>query len=482
LLISVVIFILYKTDYQAFNKNIEVNSVEDENKEKNIKDYKADFIKTNKIILITLDNLRKDHLSHNGYPINTSPFIDYLTGKSIVFKNAFSHCSITPVADASIFTSLYPLQHQLFNFNKEKPEDSFLMMAEFLKEKGYKTAAFTSVKHAGIGNIFQGFEKINIPDKETRAADQTFNLALNWVQRLNKSDKYFLWVHIADPHYLFDGSKKYFDYTKLINNAIDKATLEEALFKNQNIKTLCNDTFKNQELSVRSRKYILNKIIDYDARIKFVDDEFKKFYNNLELSNDSLWVITSEHGEGLCSHAYAYHGLRIYNEQLHVPLLLHFPFRDFSKEIEDIVEHVDILPTIAELVGFDLNKQIKPIQGTSLLTFLDDNPNFPDKYAFSQRRYFSEESILTDKDRMFSLQNKNFKYIFNENNEDEFFSLKEDPLELNNIINDNLEVEEGFKKEILERIVRFTDNKDNDSNRIEDEELKKILENLGYFK
>ncbi|MBT4277579.1 sulfatase [Candidatus Falkowbacteria bacterium] len=464
--------------------NIPADKVDNSDIQKTKKINTREKIKIDRIILVSIDTLRKDHLSFTGYPLETSPFIDGLSENGLNFSNAFSHNSVTPPASASVFTSLYPLQHGLFDFDTKKPDNSYLMLAEFLKEKGFKTAAFTSLDHASLGNNFQGFDTYSIP-KKIRAADKTFGLALNWLDEIKKNDKFFVWTHIDDPHGFFKSEKKYYEkISKMIDNKPGEDEFLNYLFNEQKIDLDCTDG-----LPLPAKRYqhtkeeILDKIIDYDAKINFVDNEFEKFYNELTkrgLNKNILWIITSEHGEGLCSHNHAYHGTHIYNELLKVPLIFYFSDMEINKNIDKIVEHIDVLPTVAELVGFDLSKQIKSIQGTSLLTFLDDKPSFPDKYAFSQRRYYSENSDFKDKGKMFSLQNEKYKYILNEHKQDEFYNLIDDPHELNNLINKNISQKDEFKKEILKRIAKFTDT--NNIINTKDKELEKKLENLGYFK
>jgi len=247
----------------------------------------------------------------------------------------------------------------------------------------------------------------------------------------------------------------------------------------------------------------------------------------------TLWIITSEHGEGLCNHGHFYHGGRINNEQLHVPLLLHFPSSDFAYTTEKIVEHVDVAPTAAELVGSSFEKQIKPIQGTSLLTFLDGDSNlFPDKYAFSHRLHMLEDAegfhemrignfkYILNKDgseqffdvsvnpprniiddpkysyykdilkkevasqyEKFSLQDRKYKYILRKKGNDELYDIANDPYELKNIINnDSLNaIKDAFKSEILDRVSSFSQGSSGEESPLT-EDLMDKLESAGYIK
>lgn len=111
-----------------------------------------------RVVLITIDTLRADHLGSYGYISNVSPFIDSVAKQGILFKNAFASMSHTAPSHASLFTSLYPLEHGVLK-NWYKLADSYLTMAEIFQDMGYKTAGIVSTdRHFGAANIHQGFQ------------------------------------------------------------------------------------------------------------------------------------------------------------------------------------------------------------------------------------------------------------------------------------------------------------------------------------
>lgn len=114
-----------------------------------------------RIILITIDTLRADHLGCYGYPRDTSPFIDSLAKRGILFQKALCPMATTSPSHVSIFTSLYPIQHNVLK-NGHKLSDEFVTLAELLREINYKTAGIVSTgAHFKPGNIDQGFEYFN---------------------------------------------------------------------------------------------------------------------------------------------------------------------------------------------------------------------------------------------------------------------------------------------------------------------------------
>ena len=103
----------------------------------------AKELPTDRIFLITIDTLRADHLGCYGYPRQTSPFLDSMASRGVLFEHSFAPTSMTAPSHASIFTALYPIQHRVLR-NGDRLDDSFYTMAEFLKGKGYLTGAVVS--------------------------------------------------------------------------------------------------------------------------------------------------------------------------------------------------------------------------------------------------------------------------------------------------------------------------------------------------
>ena len=445
-------------------------------------------INIDRIILVTIDTLRADHLGVYGYPRNTSPFIDKLAKESVVFTSAFASMAETASSHASIFTSLYPLQHVVLQ-NGMKLDDSFLTMAEMLTSRKYFTVAFVSIGvHFIPGNIHQGFRAFYYPRTyyyfAYSPAKATMDTAIEALKKDLKTDRFFLWVHLFDPHDPLRPPKR---FLKTFTN-LDKRE------KSSLVAFLLNEHKIDLDYYNNSSKYMLRTINEYDAEILYVDTQIERLYKFMEkqgLNRNSLWIITSDHGEGLGNHEWYGHGKYIYNEQIRVPLIFHFPSNYMhGLTIDTMVEHVDILPTISELVGGDLTKQVQPVQGTSLVPLLTGNHKaFPEKFAFSQRRAYSStppevidpKKINYEHGEKFALQDKNYKYIYRTEGEDEFFALQKDPYEQNNLAGQNPEEEQRFKSRILHMVNRFTDDRSVEPQMTEDKEILERLRSLGYL-
>ena len=474
---------------------------------KDIPEKKAIFItkdsSVKKIILITIDTLRTDHLSCYGYIQNTSPFLDEIAKQGILFKNAFAAIATTVPSHTSLFTSLYPLQHKVLK-NGHKLDDSFLTMAEMFHQMGYKTAGIVStVGHFKAGNLNQGFDYFYKPEEELalngdvyQQAEKTINVAIKWLDTVKADEKFLLWIHLYDPH------------TPLKPHPDDYERLANALNPRQHIAFLSEKQKVNLDFFYNSQEEMLHKIRLYDAEIHYTDNEIKRFYNYYQTKvkkENSLWVITADHGEGLGNHNWWGHGKHIYNEQLRIPLIFHFSSGGGGKEkaidqivenvnsgkvVEQLVENVDILPTILDLMNVSA-KFSYTIQGKSLLhLMLPQKDRIEHKtYAFSERRVFSTKKnpkkINPKKTRFeagnkYALQSKEYKYIYWTEGPDEFFDLRVDPYEINNLINSGSQQERDLRATLLKKINESQQDAGTEQPLTVDKKAIKQLKSLGY--
>jgi arylsulfatase len=501
-------------------------------------------MKPERIVLVTIDTLRADHLSCYGYPRKTSPFIDSLARDGILFEKLISSSSLTAPAHASIFTSLYPVQHNLLR-NGQKLDPSFTTMAEILQQAGYETAGFAATDmHFKSGNLDQGFSFFDEPvilrtrrtmarqkngvidrDPETqksdramyRQADATIDRAIEWIDGRIDGEKFFLWVHLYDPHMPYAPPE---NILKEIKDQSEKDRTEIASF-------LFNEHFINHPDFLREPGKVPSMIDNYDAEIRFVDREVQRLFNYMSevgFNSNTLWVITADHGEGLGGHKFLTHGRLIYNEQIHIPLVLYFTSGTAKGTVvKKVIEQVDILPTIAELAGADLSGQAAPVEGASLVPLIKKRGKpFPSKYAFAHKWAQNQDELpefvkerqkaraafrkklevemrqagkwdnrptrgpVTEEDRKsfieekFALQDGEFKYILNTLRKDELYNISEDPYEVNNLIGKGLKEEIKLKNAVMLKISKVKNILRREAESADKETIEK-LKSLGYM-
>ena len=389
-----------------------------------------------RIVLVTLDTQRTDNMSAYGYPIQTTPFFDSLAEQGVLFQRAYSHSATTKPSHASIFTSLYVMQHGVKS-NALVLDEAFQTLAEMLSDAGYRTGAFVSVDAPLGGNLDQGFAtwdqfqatiEPGLP-RQYRPAAETVNAAVAWLATTDPSEKIFLWVHVYDPHRPMQPPQEHLDR---VNAMIRQLGVEayDAMLTDRGIPT--------------KRNSLYNEVIKYDAEVLYADTEISRLFTRMQeagLGDSAMWIITGDHGQGLGAHNWFGHSRQIYNAQLHVPLLFWFSGRTEGAVVADrIVEHVDLLPTIAEIVG-TRPAQILPIQGRSLVPCLQGNrARDPKWFALSERSRYADghprHQLLNNYEpgRRYALQNLRFKYLLFTEGEDEFYDLEADPYEMNNLI------------------------------------------------
>ena len=438
----------------------------------------------NRIVLVTFDTLRADHLSCYGYPRPTSPFIDSLAAGGGNFLNTYAPMPSTVPSHASIFTSLYPVQMNLLK-NGHRLDDSVITMAEFLKKAGYDTAAFVSTtRHFTQGNLLQGFEYVDRPDIPNEVlylpADKIVDKVISWLKGIKTDDRFFLWVHFYDAHSPYMPPPEILDKFSGISederNKFTRFLQGERHVDPEFFSIIPEDYLRDSidlsrygDKKVDGVETMLRVINAYDGEVRFLDTEIERlfsFFERLGLANNTLWVITSDHGEGLGNHWWFEHEKYLYNEQIHVPLIFYCPGRIIPGKAEkQSAGLVDILPTIAELIGRPLGNKIKARQGVSLSSILSDSESSSDtqdvssRYAISQRRYYQEpdtDDFISPGEgyegEAFSIQDDRYKYILRSDAEDGFYDLKLDPYEADNQVGRRGQKERELKERLIARI------------------------------
>jgi arylsulfatase A-like enzyme/predicted negative regulator of RcsB-dependent stress response len=389
------------------------------------------------VVLISIDTCRADYLSCYGYPRQTTPNIDKIARQGVIFKNVISAVPMTLPAHCSMLTGTIPPYHDVHDNLDYKLDESNVTLAEILKEHGFITAGFisASILDSQFG-INQGFDFFNDRLEEgrnvglmvERGAAQTSRLAMAWLAR-HKSDRFFLFLHYFDPH---------FDYVP-----------------------------PEPFASVFADNLYAGEIAYADYCIGAVVQQLK----DLELFDSTLIIITSDHGEMLGEHGELTHGYFIYQSAIKVPLIFRLPGRDKSKEIEDLVGLIDIVPTVCSLLN------IKPpqVQGEDLCPYLIG------KSAPHKERHLYTESLIPTKynaNGLLGVVDGQFKYI--QTTRPELYDLVEDPQESRNLINQQpqqAKILESRLRGILEQAVSGSRA---DGKTVLDEQVRKRLESLGY--
>ena len=259
-----------------------------------------------------------------------------------------------------------------------------------------------------------------------------------------------MWVHLYDPHAPYEAPD---DYARMMSHGYSRSRDSLLAFWTDVEKIPVDPDTEDYRL-----EQIADRVNAYDAEIAFADREIERLYDYVSdagRNHRTLWVITSDHGEGLGNHHWLFHGRYIYNEALLVPLIFHFTDGAYAGgRLSDPVGLVDIMPTLAELQGLSLGKQSRRAQGISLLPLIrGEVAGIPKRFLFSQRRALQQTGASSDweKGAIVALQDATSKYIYHSMSDDEYFDLAADPHELKNLV----DVESSSRDQMKTTTVRF---------------------------
>lgn len=429
------------------------------------------------VVLITIDTLRADHLGCYGYHRNTTPNIDKFARSGTLFDNAVVQIPETLPSLVSIMTGTYPIDHGV-RANGFEFLSKYKTLAELLKDKDYLTAAFVStcVLSAELG-IDRGFDHFDdrFPDKLLwkgncqRTAEKTTKAVIEWLQ-VKPRVPFFLWVHYMDPHSLYRPPWPYDE--RFLSEPYNGIITNEPM---QFLKITKNEI----ALAQQDIDYM---VALYDGEIAFMDSQVGKLLDALDLSGSgkhTLVVFTADHGESLGEHNYFFtHGDYLYENQLKVPLVVRHPSFPANKKIKELVQSVDITPTILDLVNLPCSSDMR---GKSLLPCILTDDEAGPTLAFSESDYCRSSSVrpcspIGILGKLYSLRTDKWKYIHNPAGDCELYNIVHDLGEQNNVIDEEREIADRFASQVNDLIERRRKAGD----RILDEGTKEKLESLGY--
>lgn len=417
-------------------------------------------------ILISIDTLRADHLQSYGYLRKTSPNIDRIAQNSIVFNQAISQSSWTLPAHVSMMTGLFSGEHGLLYYDDEGLEDKkrfgimdrkLPTLANILKKHGYETVSFNG--GAWIDSRFGLGKGFKIYEWGGRYFADNVPKSIEWI-KANKKSNFFLFLHAYDCHHPFNAEKRFNIFDEYSG---DRET-KELIAQFQSI----------DEIHSPEYQYIVSQ---YDAGIRRADYYLGQLFDFLEVENlmdKTVLVITSDHGEMLLErHGRWGHIYPLYEELIHVPLIIKIPGRTGSRVQKQVPASVSILPTILDIAGIkDKNSR----EEFNLMRIF-------------REKDFSFDYILSETGRKMnarlcrSLRSEDWKltYYSQEKQESqlELFNMRTDKLEQDNMVKDN----PNTVRDMLNKFNAFGfKRKSKNSERILDEKTLQKIKSLGYLK
>ncbi len=449
------------------------------------------------IILISIDTLRPDHLGQYGYPIDTSPNLDEFSREGVLFEDASSTAPWTLPSHASMLTGLYPLRHGAVSMAR-KMSETVPTLATLLAERGFETAAVvnsTYLKEQAWG-LDRGFQKHRYVFESLRRlgpSTKVTNQAMQWIR--GRDDRpLFVFMHYYDVHSSYRSLPKFERlFVKPYEGSADGtnlqlylADLEEETYQR------CREEFaKNPCLlpngsvldpSVGRPEFderdIAHTVALYDAGIRQIDDELGRLFRFLrewELTDDSLVMVTSDHGEEFFEHGSVEHSTAHYEETIRVPILMRGPGVPKGQRIQERVSLVDVTPTILALAGAAVPAGMDGIDLSQIWR------GDVDTSVFDNRAIFSEASgVRAGKNLRRSIRNGNYKLHYEVvDRTHQLFDLAVDPTEKINIADDHPEIAADLIDQLT---ARYQSPRELETSEIEvDKESREMLKALGYL-
>lgn len=395
------------------------------------------------VVLITMDTTRPEFLGCYGREQADTPNIDSLLDHGVRFDDAVTSVSTTLASHATIMTGLYPPSTGVRDNGIYKLARKFVTLAETLQGHGYDTGAFVSsfVLDSRFG-LDQGFDTYEFKtdrnihrgpaslEHERRANDVTAS-AIDWLRDHSKAEEsrpYFLWVHYFDPHAPYDPPLK------------------------------------------PSRG---SKMTAYDAEIAFVDREFGRILKTIDKQgtrDKTLFVLVSDHGEGLGDHKENLHGIFIYESTTRAALIISNPklFAESSRVDDRVVGTVDLMPTLCDLLGAP---PPGGLDGISLLA--SDVP--ADRAIYMETLYPLNLSCSP----LRGIRNHTSKFILAP--QPEFYDLSNDPEELNNLFSRGGTAMDALRGQLVDQLEKWPNDGHADiAAHALSQEDRKRLSALGY--
>jgi len=306
------------------------------------------------VVLICLDTVRADHLGAYGYSRATTPAIDALAERALVFTRASATAGWTKPSVPSFLTGTYPCQHGVYegSAHGEAGEVTDLLpsealtLAEVLQQHGYRTGAFVHNAQLRAGNGFeQGFDAY---EQENMDAREIRWRGLDWIDRGHEQERaqpFFLYLHFLDAHWPYPAPEEW------ITRFAPAAATER--FRGKDSKALyaaINDG--KHAMSDEDRAALLAL---YDGALAYLDAELGRFFEGLELRGlaaNTIVCIVADHGEEFGEHGKVGHGHGLWENLLHVPWILSVPGRAPERQ-NALVSLIDLFPTLLAAAGLE---------------------------------------------------------------------------------------------------------------------------------
>lgn len=304
------------------------------------------------VLVLLVDALRADRLGCYGYPLGTSPRIDELAAESLLFSHVFAQSPWTQPSIPTLFTSLYPVQHGVYEgeahtksgaLESDVLAASYTTLAEMFRDSGYETAAFVHNAHLRAAQGFaQGFD---IYQQEKLDAVEINRRFLEFVDR-DRDHPFFGYLHYLDVHWPFQPEEPF--RSRFLGSR------EVGVFDRTSWTGLRGAINSGTIVLSRDEADALDAL--HDGGLAQLDHQLGELLDALRkrgLLENTVILLTSDHGEELLDHGQVGHGGTLYQEVIEIPLMIRLPGAKRTGRVEHTARLIDVFPTLLGIAGIE---------------------------------------------------------------------------------------------------------------------------------
>ncbi len=380
-----------------------------------------------RIIWIAADTLRADHLRCYGYDRRTSPNIDAFAEDATIFERCISTCPWTFPSFGAMFTGRYPSVAGAVTNVMFLPDEE-ATISEILSSRD--VATFSVVNSPWVGrmtNLHQGFDACKL--YQHLDAGIAFNTASDWL-KLHPDEDVFVFIHLMDPHLPYEPKKEHLGkfgpagYAGEYASEFDMSDLEIEGLRAGQFDLSDEDKARIEAL--------------YDEEIFGMDQDFQVFIDSLKAGgffDDSMIIFNADHGEEFWEHGGFEHGHQLYDEVIHVPLIIKGGGFPKGERIEGLCSNIDILPTVLDWTSIPAPGELN---AHNLYNLLDPEWEPEKRYLLSEQLYYGVEQKGVSTDQ--------YRYILHTLDEfEELYDFDVDPVMLENVADDRRKTSRKFR-------------------------------------
>ncbi len=444
------------------------------------------------ILIITVDTCQAGAVGAYGNPHVYTPYMDRLAQNGVIFPRAYAPVPTTGPSHTTLLTGQSPITHRVFR-NAMVYSNKHPSLASVLRDRGYQTAAFVSgyaltARTSGLDTGFDVYEDSWSVKQLEQDAREAYASCKAWLESID-TGPFFVWLHLFDPHAPYQERQPFIrgirDRDLQLEEPIEPTEEQIINYQKHSEKALEAGDFmvlvRNPMTTETDPETLYRKWTAYLSEVSYVDNvlnDLQRFLERNERWNDTLVLLTSDHGEGFDHDYYFAHGDRLWESAIHVPYIIRFPENAIRNRVSRAVARLeDVFPTVLSIAGIEAPPE--PTDGSDLRITMELNLSGPNVLWSVlapplPRKNLSQGLVIAAYDA-------NYKLIRTlDLNENLLFNITEDPMESLDLSDQKPAIKQRLSR-YLDRILETSDiprTVEFDSGEIREMES---LRSLGYI-